>query len=99
MATFSCYSCLVDLSNFPKERVIIRNKKIEYSCLYDIAVGILETERKDMSTSKIHQTLDGLLCKRCCSILKKYSAAVTTIEPIKKRIKDLLVDGVSISMI
>ena len=63
MATLQeiCYSCCSDLSNEPKDHVIIRNKNDEYSCLYSIVVDVLNNEKLEMKTEKIHQKIDILI--------------------------------------
>ena len=59
MATLQeiCYSCCSDLSSEPNDRVIIRNKNDEYSCLYSIVVDVLNNEKLEMQPEKIHQTI------------------------------------------
>ena len=54
MATI-CYSCCSDLSSEPKDRIIIRNKNDEYSCLYSIVVDVLSNEKLEMQPEKLHQ--------------------------------------------
>ena len=40
----SCYTCFADLSKLPKNRVIIRNRKTEYSALYSIVIDLLKRD-------------------------------------------------------
>ena len=58
-----CYFCCSDLSSKYKDRVIIRNKNDEYSCLYSIVVDVLKNEKLEMEPEKIHQKIDKFFCK------------------------------------
>ena len=80
------YTCFADLSKLPKNRVIIRNRKAEYSALCNIVMDLLKREPRELIPVKnIHEKLDGVLCISCCRHLKKYSDAVKAIEPIQIR--------------
>ena len=52
-----CYSCCSDISSKPKDRVIIRNKNDEYSCLY----SIVDVLRNEMEAEKSQQKIDKVV--------------------------------------
>ena len=52
----NCVSvALFFLPTLSKNRVIIRNRKAEYSTLYDLATDILSKERMQLRPEVIHQ--------------------------------------------
>ena len=53
--------CCSDLSSELKDRVIIRNKNDEYSCLYSIGVDVLSNEKLEMQPEQLHQNRQTLL--------------------------------------
>ena len=63
------YSFYIDLCSKTKDRVIIRNKNDQYSCLYSIAVDVLRNEKLEIQPEEIHQNIDKLICKSCWRIL------------------------------
>ena len=91
-----CYFCCSDLSSKYKDRVIIRNKNDEYSCLYSIVVDVLRNEKLEMEPVKIHQKINKVFCKSCWRTLNRYSNTLKTIESLKNRIKLLFLNEVSI---
>ena len=53
-----CFCCTVALPTLSKNRVIIRNRKVEYSTLYDI--DVLSKERMQLRPEVMHRKLaDG----------------------------------------
>ena len=88
---FSCYICSKDLSNFPKDRVIIRQKTNEYVTLYDLAVNVIQSTAIEVPAAIIHDKLDGMLCKSCLKCLSQFCKANKAIEPFKKKLNELFV--------
>ena len=66
-----CFCCTVALPTLSKNRVI-RNRKAEYSTLYDIAIDVLGKERMQLIPEVMHRKLaDGIMCKPCFRKVKK----------------------------
>ena len=81
MVTFQeiSYSSWSDLSSKPKYRVIIRNKNGEYSCLYSIVVDVLNNEKLEMQSEKIHKEIDKLFCIFLFSLRVNPNSFVTSL--------------------
>ena len=60
---FECSICLKDLSDSPKERVIIRNRSKEYSCLIDMVTQLLKEAGKDHQCYNLHDIHEKLHCR------------------------------------
>lgn len=94
----SCLTCSACVSD-GKNHVTVRNKAAEYSALYSMACDLLQTEHRVVVPSEIHMKLDSIICQPCSRILRKYSTAINAIEPIKKRLKDVLMMDDSQAMV
>ena len=79
----------MDLPVSLKTKIIIRNRKVEYSTLYDLAIEVLKKEQVEVTPETIHSELDGVMCKSCYMKLKKLSDALKGVEYIRSRIKEL----------
>ncbi len=75
----------------PKNRVIVRNKKVEYGVLYDLTVNVLkeQTPNTMIKPEVVHERLDGVVCVSCCRAFKKYADVLKVIEPMRVKIKEL----------
>ena len=79
------FCCAFALSTLSKNRVIIRNRKAEYSTLYDLAIDVLSKERMQLRPEVMHGKLaDGIMCKPCFSKVKKLTEALNVTKPIHK---------------